>query len=167
MQASELRQLLADCKYQIHWSRYPMTVMVTLTSLINSSWSLLHRLVKQSAVDQTRIEKPPVFIVGHWRSGTTLTHELMSRDKNLAFPSNYDAFVPSHFLVSAPLVKWPVKMLLPRKRPFDNMNIDVDYPQEDDFALMAMGAVSYYRRFGFPDQQDSFIELLDLSLIHI
>lgn len=161
MQASELRQLLADCKYQIHWSRYPMTVMVTLTSLINSSWSLLHRLVKQSTVEQTRIEKPPVFIVGHWRSGTTLTHELMSRDKNLAFPSNYDAFVPSHFLVSAPLVKWPVKMLLPRKRPFDNMNIDVDYPQEDDFALMAMGAVSYYRRFGFPDQQDSFIELLD------
>ena len=138
-----------------------MTFMVSLTSAVNSGWSLINGLLKQSQISNTRIEKPPIFIVGHWRSGTTLTHELMSQDSNLTYPSNYDAFVPWHFLVSARLVKWPVKILLPRKRPFDNMSIDVDYPQEDDFALMAMGAPSYYRRFGFPDQQDSFIELLD------
>ena len=135
--------------------------MVSMTSVVNSGWSLLNRLLRQSQVASTSIEKPPIFIVGHWRSGTTLTHELMSRDSNLAYPSNYDAFVPWHFLVSAGLVKWPVKVLLPSKRPFDNMSIDVDYPQEDDFALMAMGAPSYYRRFGFPDQQDAFVEMLD------
>ena len=161
MRVSEFQELLSECNNQIHWSRFPMLGMVSMTSVINSGWSLLQRLTKQSSIASTEIEKPPVFIVGHWRSGTTLTHELMSLDQNLAFPSNYDAFVPSHFLVSAAIVKWPVKMLLPKQRPFDNMSIDVDYPQEDDFALMTMGAPSYYRRFGFPDQQDSFIELLD------
>ena len=161
MRVAELKNLLSDCRYQIHWSRYPMTMMVSLTSMINSGWSLLQRLAKQKRIAETKVRKPPVFIIGHWRSGTTLTHELMSRDENLTFASNYDAFVPWHFLVSGPIVKWPVKMLLPKQRPFDDMNIDVDYPQEDDFALMAMGAVSYYRRFGFPEQQDDFLRYLD------
>lgn len=161
MRVSEFQELLSACENQIHWSRFPMLGMVSMTSVINSGWSLVQRLAKQSSVANTAIEKPPVFIVGHWRSGTTLMHELMSLDKKLAFPSNYDAFVPSHFLVSAGIVKWPIKLLLPKQRPFDNMSIDVDYPQEDDFALMTMGAPSYYRRLGFPDQQDSFIQFLD------
>ena len=157
----ELRQLLSDCNYQIHWSRYPMTLMVSLTSVFNSSWSLLQRLLKEASVARTQIQHPPIFIIGHWRSGTTLTHELMSLDKNLTYANNYDAFVPWHFLVTEKLLKWPITVLLPRQRPMDNMNIDVNYPQEDDFALMAMGAMSYYRRLGFPDQQNRFVELLD------
>lgn len=161
MRVAELRKLLSDCHYQIHWSRYPMTMMVSLTSLFNSSWWLLHRLLLESSVAQTQISQPPIFIIGHWRSGTTLTHELMSLDPNLAYATNYDAFVPWHFLLSGKLFKWPVKLLLPKQRPMDDMNIDVDYPQEDDFALMAMGAASYYRRLGFPEQQNAFIEFLD------
>ena len=161
MRVSELGQLLSECGYQIHWSRYPMTMMVSLTSIINSSWSLLQRIFKDASVAQTKIDKPPIFIIGHWRSGTTLTHELMSQDSNLTFATNYDAFVPWHFLVSEKVIKWPIRLLLPKQRPMDNMNVDVDYPQEDDFALMAMGAMSYYRRLGFPDQQDAFVRLLD------
>ena len=161
MRIPEIWRLLNDCRFKIHWSRYPMTFMVSCTSLVNSGFSLVQKLAFDSKVRGTAIEQPPIFIVGHWRSGTTLTHELLSRDTRLSFPDNYEAFVPWHFLVSAGLLRWPIRLLLPSRRPFDNMNFDVDYPQEDDFALMAMGAVTYYRRFGFPDLQDDFVKLLD------
>ena len=38
--------------------------------------------------NKSKIDQPPVFIIGHWRSGTTMLHELMIQD-----PA---PFVPQH-----------------------------------------------------------------------
>ena len=32
-----------------------------------------------------------IFVLGFWRSGTTLMHELLAADENFCFPSNYAA----------------------------------------------------------------------------
>lgn len=34
---------------------------------------------------QVEIRHPPLFIVGHYRSGTSLLHELLDRDENVRF----------------------------------------------------------------------------------
>ncbi len=34
-------------------------------------------------VRQVEIKHPPLFIVGHYRSGTSLLHELLDRDPNV------------------------------------------------------------------------------------
>ena len=160
----EYGKLLSKCGYQVHLTRIPLAFMVGVSSVFNSIFAAGQTLLKDSAVNSTAITEPPIFIIGHWRSGTTLTHELLSKDSNLAFPCNYDAFVPWHFLMSSGIIKAPIKLLLPGRRPFDDMSIDVEYPQEDDFALMAMGAPSYYQRMGFPSQQEDFTRLLDCEL---
>ena len=93
-----------------------------------------------------------MFIIGHWRSGTTLMHELISMDPRYAFPSNFDAFLPHHFLVSRSILYPLIKLLMPSKRPMDNMALNVASPQEDDFALCAYGAPTPYRRIAFPNR---------------
>lgn len=103
-------------------------------------------------VGRTELVRPPVFILGHWRSGTTLMHELMTLDDQFAYPNNYEAFVPHHFLVSQWLLGPLVSLLLPRKRPMDNMKVGSGTPQEDDFALLALGATTPYRRMAYPNR---------------
>lgn len=79
-------------------------------------------------------------------------HELMSLDSRFAFPTNFDAFIPNHFLVSRFFFYPIVKLLMPKRRPMDNMAMSVGSPQEDDFALCAYGAPTPYRRIAFPNR---------------
>jgi hypothetical protein len=40
---------------------------------------------------------------------------------------------------------------MPKKRPMDNMAVGLDRPQEDEFAVCALGAPSPYREIAFPN----------------
>lgn len=153
--------LLAENQFSIHPSRYPMTGLVSIWSLFNAGMSLVQKITHQKRIDQTEIAEPPIFIIGHWRSGTTLLHELLSLDSNFAYPSNLETFVPHHFLVSQPVVKPLLRWLLPGKRPMDNMSVAPDLPQEDEFALLLLGAASHYRRMGFPATTNEYFRYLD------
>jgi hypothetical protein len=48
-------------------------------------------------VEDVSFDPPPVFIVGHWRSGTTLLHNLISRDPAFCFPTILDVLRPYDF----------------------------------------------------------------------
>ena len=157
-------QLLRENRFQIHPSRYPMTAMVGGCSVINSTLAAIQRATHRKRIQQTTIDQPPVFIIGHWRSGTTLMHELMSLDDRFAWPTNFDAFVPQHFLLSRYFLYPIVSLLMPGKRPMDDMDLGIGSPQEDDFALCAMGAPTPYRRIAFPNRTTRYHAQLNLSL---
>ena len=83
-----------------------------------------------------------VFILGFWRSGTTFLHELICADDRFAFPSTYACLHPHHFVFSE-------KFVLARdggevRRPQDHMTLGWRTPQEDEFALLCLGARSPY-----------------------
>src|SRR3974377_1277147 len=61
--------------------------------------SLLFRLQEASYADALKaaVLYPPVFVLGFWRSGTTLLHELLCCDQQFGFPSTYACMNPSHF----------------------------------------------------------------------
>lgn len=93
----------------------------------------------------------PIFILGHWRSGTTLLHEYLILDDRYAYPSTSDCFDPCHPLLTAEYVKQYFSWLLPKKRFMDNMLMGWDRPQEDEFAMCLLGAPSPYLRLAFPN----------------
>jgi hypothetical protein len=86
----------------------------------------------------------PLFVIGHWRTGTTLVHELLSLDGRFRSPSTYEAFNPGNFFVTEGFFKERTRSLLPKTRPQDPMRVDWDLPQEDEFALATQGAPSAY-----------------------
>ena len=98
---------------------------------------------------------PPevIFIIGHWRSGTTFLHELLCSSPGFNFPSTYACMNPQVF----PLTEAAVLRRSGQKsiaRPMDDMPVSLASPQEDEFALLALGARSPYEGFLFPGALD-------------
>ena len=106
---------------------------------------------------------PPLFIIGHWRSGTTLLHELLMLDDRFCCPNTYQCFAPGHFLLTEWFMTRALAWMIPAKRPMDDVAAGWDRPQEDEFALLNMGAPSPYRRMAFPVTSPAVPEALDLA----
>ncbi|MFM8634896.1 MAG: sulfotransferase family protein, partial [Planctomycetia bacterium] len=70
---------------------------------------------------------------------------------------------PGHFLLTEGLVTSALSWIMPDKRPMDNVAAGWHRPQEDEFALVNMGAPSPYRRMAFPVTSPDRPEALDVS----
>ena len=138
-------------RWRIAPTRFPMFCVVSGLALTNSCLAGWQKLTRGKKIRNAQLVDAPVFIVGHWRSGTTLLHEYMMRDDRFACSDTYDCFAPAHLLVSGPLFRPWVKYLMPKKRPMDNMAVGLDRPQEDEFAICALGTPSPYREIAFPN----------------
>lgn len=163
MRTGDWLRLVARNRFRIHPLRIPLAAAVTGFSLFNSGAGLLQRLLYQRKINSVTLEKPPLFIVGHWRSGTTYLHELMVRDPQFAFPTTYECFAPTHFLVTGWFLPWLASPLMPSKRPMDNMSAGFDHPQEDEFALANMGCPTPYSRMAFPNHPPCHQNLLEME----
>ena len=155
-------RLMMKNRFHVHPTRIPMTAALCVVTPINSVLKRLQNLCYGRAIEQTEISKPPVFIIGHWRSGTTLLHELLASDHRYAYPTTFQCFCPHHFLLTEWLMTRFFGFLLPSKRPMDNMSFGWSKPQEDEFALLTLGAPSPYRRMAFPNREWSDMEFFDM-----
>lgn len=158
--------LLARNGFRVSPTRVPMALINTCLCFANSGLAASQRLFYGKKIAACELSEDPLFILGHWRTGTTWLHELMVLDEHHAFPTTYECLAPSHFLFSKPLTSWWLWMLLPRKRPMDNVRIGLDSPQEDELALCALGARSPYLTWAFPNrppQDEEYLDLRDLS----
>ncbi|MDR3183445.1 MAG: sulfotransferase [Planctomycetaceae bacterium] len=152
MTLSAWRKLLAAGKCRIAPIRWGMAVIITALAICcNSPAAQLQRFCYGKRIRETELTEPPVFIIGHWRSGTTLLHEYLIRDEQFAFADTFACFAPAHFIVSRYTLRPLAALLMPKKRPIDNMEAGFDRPQEDEFALMSLGLPSPYRNIIFPN----------------
>jgi hypothetical protein len=69
--------------------------------------------------------QPPLFLLGHWRNGTTHLHNLMTVDERFAFANNYQTFFPHSFLCTEVFASRLLAFLLPKRRPMDNIEWDI------------------------------------------
>jgi hypothetical protein len=156
-------RLLAGNRFAVHRSRWPAAALVTIVSIAHTMLRLVQRTVYGGAAASQAIDKAPVFILGHWRSGTTLLHELLTRDPRHAFPTTYECFSPHDFLITGPWLPRLLGWLMPQRRPMDNMAAGWNRPQEDEFALCLLGQPSPYWRIAFPNRPGAGAGTLDLG----
>ena len=109
----------------------------------------------------------PVFILGHWRSGTTFVHNVLAHDKHFGYTTTYQTVFPHLMMWGQPFFKKTMAWLMPDKRPTDNMELNVDLPQEEEFALSNMMPCSYYNFWFLPqnmlDYCDRFLTMKTAS----
>ncbi len=149
-------------RFHFGLTRICMGLIITVLSFINSSLWLLQEIFLGRKIKRAEIKEQPVFVLGHWRSGTTLLHELLVCDPRHTYPDTFSCFAPNHFILSRWLFSWWLWMLLPRSRPMDNMNVGLDSPQEDEWAMCNMGVPSPYLTLMFPNHPPAYPEYLDL-----
>lgn len=141
-------QLLRRERFRISPTYWPRALWLTAASLFTS---LAARRVERrfgAALDATEVFAP-VFILGHYRSGTTHLHELLAVDPNFASTTRFQAYNPNTFLANeswlAPIVE---PFMLPRR------------VQEDEIALMIGSRLSPYLDWIFPRSRQNYTRTL-------
>jgi hypothetical protein len=156
-------KLCWEHRFRIHPLRWPMAFLISVINPFNSLGAVVQRLWYGKLIDRTRIDEPPVFIIGHWRSGTTFLHELLHLDNRFVSPTTYQCFAPHHFLITQWWMHTLGGWLMPKQRPMDNMAAGWERPQEDEFALLTLGAPTPYVRMAFPNDPPPYSEFLDMQ----
>jgi omega-hydroxy-beta-dihydromenaquinone-9 sulfotransferase len=156
-------RLLTVNRFAVDWPYVYIAVIISVVSSLQTVLRLIQATLYGRRVARTKVRHAPLFIVGHWRTGTTLLHEFLIRDERHTFPTTYECFSPNHFLISEQFfLRW-LRFLLPSRRPMDNMAAGYERPQEDEFALAMLGLPSPYRTIGFPNNPPQCQEYYDFA----
>lgn len=156
-------RLLRTNRFAIDRGRLGLAATVTAASLVNSGLGLAQRVVFGRRLARVELDEPPVFVVGHPRTGTTFTHELLAKDPRHSYATTYECAAPSHFLLTERLMARFGSGLLPRTRLPDPMLQGLLRPQEDEIALCNLGQRSPYLDLAFPNQAPHDPEFLELE----
>ncbi len=158
-------RLMMRNHFAVSPSRLPMAVMITFFAACNTLLAWLEWALYARDVARTAIDARPVFILGHWRTGTTLLHELLAQDPRHTFPTNYASFAAEHFLLTEGVARRFLWFLLPTERPMDRMRMGFDLPQEDEAALCNLGLPSPFLTVAFPNRSPQDPRYVDLGTL--
>lgn len=138
------------------WRALPLLTRAQLRW--RSTWATVNRRLSEARVTDAPPLAPPLFIVGPWRSGTTVMHELLTAATGWPTPLTWQCMNATAFqLLPAPPQCSGVA------RPMDGLEISALSPQEDEFALLTLGVDSAYRGFLMPERLPELLHTLDPS----
>lgn len=142
---------------------YPRFVISGIINIINFPFRTYERLFINPRFKRSEIKKEPVFIIGHWRSGTTHLHNILTRDTQMGYLTTYQGVFPDTLfnIIGKFIFKNFTRILIPATRKGDNVSLKTDNPQEEEFALGDKVALSYYYFWMFPHKT---LEYYDTAL---
>jgi omega-hydroxy-beta-dihydromenaquinone-9 sulfotransferase len=143
-------------------SLYPNYLVRFLFLLQNGMWaSIFHRkenkLFKQK-IHQQKLSDNPVIIIGHWRTGSTYLHQLLSLDSNFVTPNVFQASLPDSFLTSRKSYEPIMGRAVKGTRPMDQVKLGLDEPLEDEYALFRLSGYSPLEQIIFPKKGGYFLK---------
>jgi hypothetical protein len=154
-------RLLRENRFALDPPYWHRAAFVTLASFANSYYRWREERRHGDAVQSVVITRPPLFVLGHWRSGTTLLHNLLAQDTaQFAYANTYQVINPHTFLTTEETNSRRFAFLLPERRPMDNMPLSFDSPQEDEFALLLGCFRSLYLGISFPRREQFYSRYL-------
>lgn len=107
------------------------------------------------------INPTPIFILGHWRSGTTHMHNLLGRDPNHTYSTVFQCVFPTTFLTGKNFLPQLTGRFLTDTRTYDNMKHGWFEAAEDEIALTKLCGLSPYISFMFPDNAATYEKYID------
>ena len=143
-------RVLNENHFRIHAVYAKRAAFLTLKSIFNSIHRRKEIRLYGEAIENVRITEDPIFILGHWRSGTTLLHNLFSLDPQFAYPNNFQVTSPHTFLFAEEIVKKQLEKMSPHKRPMDNVEVTYKSPAEDEFGIAMLSLRSPMVAWCFP-----------------
>src|SRR5580704_6933984 len=164
MTVSAWLALLTRNRFAVSPTRVALGLFGFVTSFVNSSLNVVQRLIFGKRIRECALDAPPIFIIGHWRTGTTFLHELLTLDERFTAPSTIECFAPAQCLAFGWLLR-RFTFCLPANRPMDNMLVAWDHPQEDECALMNLGLGSPYEAMIFPNHRTAFHPYLNMTAL--
>ena len=139
-----LFRLLWRQKFRVNIKSIPSITLHFIFAIFNSILSIPERF-------QNPVKDPenPVFILGHWRNGTTHLHNLMTIDGAYTAPRTFQSAFPRIMYAEKTLTPL-LDRFSPGKRLMDSMEMLMASVQEEEIGMAAMGKPSSYLAVHFP-----------------
>lgn len=122
-------------------------------------------ITRDRQIKNHKLDRPPLFILGHWRSGTSFLQTLLSRDPARGFLHKYASVFPESFLSSESVIKPVVRKItdtFETKQNISKISVSWEWetPGELDIAMATLFS-PYSLHWGhvFPaDKFDHYME---------
>ena len=122
-----------------------------------SFWARREESVYGARLRNLPAPRDPIIIVGHWRTGSTFLHQLLTLDPRLTAPTMLQCVLPSGFLVGSRYIEPVLRRTLSPTRPMDQVRLAPGEPHEDEFALLRLIEHSPLERLIFPGSARYFL----------
>ena len=123
---------------------------IALAALGRWPFSVGEKLVMESRLPALEEMPAPVFILGHWRSGTTHLYNIMCQSGRWGFVPPVATGLPWDLFGLAKAFAPLLERALPEHRYIDNIPVTPESPQEDEIAIANMSEASFYHAIYFP-----------------
>lgn len=133
------------------------TAAIWAAALLRSPVSFAEKLAMSTRLPECRDLPPPVFILGHWRSGTTHLYNTMSLG-NFGYVPPVAVGLPWDMFGIAAGLRPLLERALPEHRWIDRIPVTPTSPQEDEIGIASMTSVSFYHGIYFPKAFDRLID---------
>jgi hypothetical protein len=153
-------RLLWINKFKISFRYIPRFLWVLFISTITLPLRSIEKICFQKKIKNTKLKKDPIFIIGFYRTATTLLHILFSMDIRLGYMSNLDVLTCLYNLSFSKIARRFLEKRLPRKRPMDDIDLLVDGPQEEAYAVATISKYGAPNAIIFPQNFEYFAKYL-------
>lgn len=163
---ANLWQLLKDNQYGVDRHLRVRFAFLVVKSYINLHYKRIEDKNYAQAIEATKVSQAPLFILGHWRSGTSWLHSLIALDQQFAYPNLLEVYNPYTFFTIEKKFGAKLEKIGSQKRPMDNMEVTATTAAEDEFALAIMSRLSPLHGWAFPRREahyDRYLTFDDVS----
>ncbi len=151
-------KLLWQNRFNVGWKYIPRALAITLVTGLFYPLVLYEKLRFNRKINKVELKEDPIFIVGHWRTGTTHLQNLLLKDKKFGYLDMVEATFPHLMLGSFKLIYTLMKPLIPEKRAMDNMDQIPETPQEHEFVLTNLCLHSPLTALFFPYNRNKYMK---------
>jgi omega-hydroxy-beta-dihydromenaquinone-9 sulfotransferase len=157
MQLGVLARLVVRHGVSLHYRHLARLGFLLQSGMWSSALSAYEHLRYSRRYARAHPPTDPIFIVGHWRTGSTFLHQCLHCDERFTVPSLLQCCYPRSFVTARRFAEPLMRALLPEHRPMDNVKLGPGEPQEDEDALFRMTGTSPLERLIFPRSGDYFL----------
>lgn len=149
-------RLLAQNRFHIRLRSIPQALYISACSLLLWPFALLEQLIFAIPIKRAKVRQGPLFVLGHWRSGTTYLQNILSRDPQFGWADPVSTLTFNNCLLLRPLLTLAQRAALRDARPMDNLDYRVDLPIEENYAMGTVSTMCIAHMLSFPEQADAY-----------
>lgn len=130
-----------------------------LAVIARHPFTKMERLIFSKKVENYQLPHPPTFLIGHWRSGTTHLHNLVSSPRQFATIDFGQTAMPHNLLNPTRFIgRAAMSFAVPEDRGMDAVKMGVKEPQEEEMALGNLNPLCYYNVFYYPQEMKAHFD---------
>lgn len=156
---SHLRHLLEENRADLDPAQAERIRECLSYSRLLTRFAKIERFFWDKRIRAVEIDKPPLFILGHWRSGTTYLFNLLSCDPDISYMDSMTTFTFHNFLLLRYHLPRHYRSRLTGDRYGDDMEFLPDSPQEECYAIANCIDETFTHLITFPQNYQKYMDL--------